>query len=152
MSFDPDEDQRELVALVRGVLDQRADSAATRRALDTDERFDVDLWRLLCEEIGIAGMAIPEEFGGAGFTLREAQLVLEEIGASSPPPHTSAPSPSPRRRSSRAVTPRLPRDCCPASRRDRLRPPWPGRPPTGASPLSGWACAPRTTTAGPSPG
>lgn len=85
MSFDPDEDQRELVALVRGVLDQRADSAATRRALDTDERFDVDLWRLLCEEIGIAGMAIPEEFGGAGFTLREAQLVLEEIGASLAP-------------------------------------------------------------------
>lgn len=85
MSFEPDEDQRELVALVRGVLSQRADSAATRRALATAERFDVELWRLLCEEIGIAGMAIPEEFGGAGFTLREAQLVLEEIGYSLAP-------------------------------------------------------------------
>lgn len=85
MSFEPDEDQQELVALVRGILNQRADSAATRRALDTAERFDVDLWRLLCEEIGIAGMAIPEEFGGAGFTLREAQLVLEEIGYSLAP-------------------------------------------------------------------
>jgi len=85
MSFDPDEDQRELVALVRGILTQRADSAATRRALDTAERFDAGLWRLLCEEVGIAGMAIPEEFGGAGFTLREAQLVLEEIGYSLAP-------------------------------------------------------------------
>ena len=87
MSFEPDEDQQELVALVRGVLSQRADSAATRRALESDARFDVALWRLLCEEIGIAGMAIPEEFGGAGFTLREAQLVLEEIG------YALAPSP-----------------------------------------------------------
>ena len=87
MSFEPDEDQQELVALVRGILSQRADSAATRRALQSAERFDVELWRLLCEEIGIAGMAIPEEYGGAGFSLREAQLVLEEIG------YALAPSP-----------------------------------------------------------
>jgi alkylation response protein AidB-like acyl-CoA dehydrogenase len=85
MSFEPDEDQQELVSLVRGILSQRADSAATRRALESTERYDADLWRLLCEEIGIAGMAIPEEFGGAGFTLREAQLVLEEIGFSLAP-------------------------------------------------------------------
>ncbi len=85
MSFEPDEDQQELVALVRGILSQRADSAATRRAIASTERFDTDLWRLLCEEIGIAGMAIPEEFGGADFTLREAQLVLEEIGYSLAP-------------------------------------------------------------------
>jgi len=85
MSFEPDEEQQELVALVRGILSQRADSAAIRRALASDERFDVDLWRLLCEEIGIAGMAVPEEYGGAGFTLREAQLVLEEIGYSLAP-------------------------------------------------------------------
>ncbi|WP_194420647.1 acyl-CoA dehydrogenase family protein [Microbacterium abyssi] len=85
MSFEPDEDQQELVALVRGVLSQRADSAANRRALDSAERYDAELWRLLCEEIGIAGMAIPEEYGGAGFTLREAQLVLEEIGYSLAP-------------------------------------------------------------------
>ena len=85
MSFEPDDDQRELVSLVRGVLAQRADSAATRRALESAARHDVELWRMLCEEVGIAGMAIPEEFGGAGFTLREAQLVLEEIGYSLAP-------------------------------------------------------------------
>lgn len=85
MSFEPDEDQRELVALIRTVLSQRADSGATRRALESPERFDVELWRVLCEEIGVAGMAIPEEFGGAGFTAREAQLVLEEIGYSLAP-------------------------------------------------------------------
>ncbi|MEJ1087782.1 acyl-CoA dehydrogenase family protein [Microbacterium sp. Mu-80] len=88
MSFEPDEDQQELVALVRDILQQRADGAATRRAIASAERFDVDLWRLLCEEVGIAGMAIPEEYGGAGFTVREQQLVLEEIGrALAPSPY-----------------------------------------------------------------
>ncbi|MBS1699513.1 MAG: acyl-CoA dehydrogenase family protein [Actinobacteria bacterium] len=85
MSFEPDEDQQELVSLIRDVLGQRADSAATRTALRSAERFDADLWRLLCEEIGIAGLAVPEEFGGAGYTLREEQLVLEELGASLAP-------------------------------------------------------------------
>lgn len=85
MSFQPDEDQQELVALIRGVLAQRADSTATRRALQTSERYDTALWSLLCEEIGAAGLAFPEEFGGAGFTLREAQLLLEEIGRSLAP-------------------------------------------------------------------
>lgn len=88
MSFEPDEDQQELVSLVRAVLSQRADAAATRRALQSDERFDTALWQLLCEEVGIAGMAIPEEYGGAGFTLLEAQLVLEELGyAMTPSPY-----------------------------------------------------------------
>ncbi len=85
MSFEPDEDQQELITLVRGILSQRADASATRRAIESAERYDVALWRMLCEELGIAGMAIPEEYGGAGFTLREAQLVLEEIGYSLAP-------------------------------------------------------------------
>ena len=88
MSFEPDEDQQELVALVRGILSQRADSAATRRALDSEAGYDAELWRVLCEEIGIAGMAVPEEHGGAGFSRREAQLVLEELGrALAPSPY-----------------------------------------------------------------
>lgn len=85
MSFEPDEDQQELVALLRDVLGQRADSAATRKALHSAKRFDTELWRLLGEEIGIAGLAVPEELGGAGYSLREAQLVLEELGASLAP-------------------------------------------------------------------
>ncbi|MGV9193829.1 acyl-CoA dehydrogenase family protein [Microbacterium sp. MC2] len=85
MSFEPDEDQLELVALVRDVLEQHADSAATRRAIESAPGFDVELWRLMREEIGVAGLAIPEQYGGAGYTLREQQLVLEEIGRSLAP-------------------------------------------------------------------
>ncbi|PRX17684.1 hypothetical protein CLV67_115187 [Actinoplanes italicus] len=41
---------------------------------------DVDLWARLCKEIGVAGLTIPEEYGGAGATLAEAAIVLEELG------------------------------------------------------------------------
>jgi alkylation response protein AidB-like acyl-CoA dehydrogenase len=38
-----------------------------------------DLWPRLCD-IGAAGLAIPEEYGGSGATLTELQIVLEQTG------------------------------------------------------------------------
>src|SRR5690242_3240077 len=38
------------------------------------------LWTRLCGQIGAAGFAIPERYGGAGATLRETYVVLEELG------------------------------------------------------------------------
>ncbi|SMD09623.1 acyl-CoA dehydrogenase family protein [Kibdelosporangium aridum] len=37
-------------------------------------------WSGLCQQIGVAGLAVPEEYGGAGATLLEAHVVLEETG------------------------------------------------------------------------
>ncbi|CAM3493597.1 acyl-CoA dehydrogenase family protein [Kibdelosporangium persicum] len=37
-------------------------------------------WTGLCRQIGVAGLAVPEEYGGAGATLLEAHVVLEETG------------------------------------------------------------------------
>ncbi|WP_433830161.1 acyl-CoA dehydrogenase family protein [Actinoplanes sp. CA-015351] len=38
------------------------------------------LWQRLCTEIGVAGLTIPEQWGGSGATLLEALVVLEELG------------------------------------------------------------------------
>ncbi|KUL41478.1 acyl-CoA dehydrogenase [Actinoplanes awajinensis subsp. mycoplanecinus] len=38
------------------------------------------LWPRLCKEIGVAGLAVPEQHGGAGATLLESQVVLAELG------------------------------------------------------------------------
>ncbi|WP_433794914.1 acyl-CoA dehydrogenase family protein [Actinoplanes sp. CA-252034] len=38
------------------------------------------LWARLCKEIGVAGLTVPEEYGGSGATLGEAAVVLEELG------------------------------------------------------------------------
>ncbi|TXL60841.1 acyl-CoA dehydrogenase family protein [Aeromicrobium terrae] len=39
-----------------------------------------DTWFALCDQIGAAALTIPEEHGGAGFTLAETYVVLEELG------------------------------------------------------------------------
>lgn len=80
MEFQLSEEQEALQGFVRDLLDQRADSAAVRATIDSGTGFDRDLWRVLCDEIGAASLAIPEEWGGSGFTTRETHIVLEELG------------------------------------------------------------------------
>ncbi len=79
------EEQTELVALIRSVLTQRSSSAAVRTAMASEHGYDPELWRVLCEEIGAASLAIPEEYDGAGYTSFETHLVLEELGAALTP-------------------------------------------------------------------
>ncbi|AYF73251.1 acyl-CoA dehydrogenase [Nocardia yunnanensis] len=80
-------EQQELVTTVRAVLAKHGDSAAVRRGLETERGYDEQLWKLLCEQVGVAALAIPEEFGGIGAGLVEALLVVEELGRtlSAPP-------------------------------------------------------------------
>ncbi len=53
--------------------------------MESDRGFDAELWSVLCEQVGAAALAIPEEHGGAGFTLFETHVVLEELGAALTP-------------------------------------------------------------------
>jgi len=78
-------EQDELVATVRAVLTKLADSQAVRAAIDSAAGYDEELWRVLTEQVGVAALAIPEEYDGAGASLVEACLVLEEIGRSLAP-------------------------------------------------------------------
>ena len=78
-------EQDELVATVRAVLTKLADSQAVRAAIASSTGYDEGLWRVLTEQVGVAALAIPEEYDGAGATLVEACLVLEEIGRSLAP-------------------------------------------------------------------
>jgi len=85
MDFAFSEEQQELTATVRSLLAKRADSAAVRAAMASETGYDADLWQLLCEQIGVAALAIPEDYDGAGFTLLESMIVLEEVGRSLAP-------------------------------------------------------------------
>ncbi|WP_306363762.1 acyl-CoA dehydrogenase family protein [Nocardia sp. CC227C] len=80
-------EQRELASTVRAVLAKHGDSAAVRRGLEGPRGYDEQLWTLLCEQVGVAALAIPEEFGGIGAGLVESLLVVEELGRtlSAPP-------------------------------------------------------------------
>lgn len=80
MQFELSEEQQDLRAFLRELLEQRASSAQVRATLAAEAPYDEALWSVLCEQIGAASLAIPEEYGGAGFTTRETHLVLEELG------------------------------------------------------------------------
>ncbi len=76
----PTREHTELAASVRNLLERRSDSQAVRRAMEQPAGFDAELWATLCDQIGVAALAIPEERGGAGFSLVETYVVLEELG------------------------------------------------------------------------
>ncbi|PSR68941.1 acyl-CoA dehydrogenase [Nocardia sp. MDA0666] len=71
---------QELAATVRAVLTRHGDRAALRQAIDSELGYDERLWQLLCEQVGVAALAIPEEYGGVGADLDTALVVLEELG------------------------------------------------------------------------
>lgn len=55
--------------------------AASVAALYDDPAHDVSTtWRALGTDLGLAGLLVPEELGGAGASAREAAVVLEELG------------------------------------------------------------------------
>ncbi|MBB2910693.1 alkylation response protein AidB-like acyl-CoA dehydrogenase [Streptosporangium becharense] len=80
MRFALSEEQSELSAVVGRVLRRRGDGEAVRRAAGSPAGYDEGLWGILCEQIGVAALAVPEEFGGAGFSLVETHVVLERLG------------------------------------------------------------------------
>jgi alkylation response protein AidB-like acyl-CoA dehydrogenase len=85
IEFGLTDEQQELASTVAALLDKRADSAAVRAAMGSERGYDEDLWRTLCEQIGVAGLVVPEEYDGAGATLFETAVVLEELGRSLAP-------------------------------------------------------------------
>ena len=74
------DEQRALRDAVRTLLAKRSDSAAVRRAVEQPAGYDTELWRTLCEQVGVAALAVPERHGGAGAGRREVQLVIAELG------------------------------------------------------------------------
>src|SRR6201994_3293293 len=61
----------------------RTEIAPLVRSMDEEAHFDAGLLRKL-HELGFMGIQIPEEFGGAGGTLFESILAIEEISAVDP--------------------------------------------------------------------
>jgi alkylation response protein AidB-like acyl-CoA dehydrogenase len=78
----------ELRAAVRQVLTDRAPWPAVLARTESDEPYDTRLWQTLSRDIGVAGLPVPEKFGGAGASWREAAVAAEELGrAVAPVPH-----------------------------------------------------------------
>ena len=65
MDFAFTDEQAMIAETVQSFFSENATSERTRKAMAADG-FDRDLWTAFCQELGLAGAALPEEFGGAG--------------------------------------------------------------------------------------
>jgi alkylation response protein AidB-like acyl-CoA dehydrogenase len=80
MNFAFSEEQEELRKTVRSFLEQKSSEAEVRRLMETEEGYDTAVWKQMGEQLGLQGLAIPEEYGGSGYSWIELAIVLEEQG------------------------------------------------------------------------
>ncbi|GAA4394124.1 acyl-CoA dehydrogenase family protein [Tsukamurella soli] len=83
MDFRLDDEQLALAAAVRAAVERRARQRDMRDFLGGG--YDAELWATLCRQVGVAALAVPEAYGGAGATSFETHIVLEQLGASLTP-------------------------------------------------------------------
>ena len=87
MDLDFSEEQNMLRDMVRGLVSEYAPIEVVREMEDDPSGCPAELWKQL-GELGLLGILIPEEHGGAGQSLLEAALLYEELGRGlAPSPH-----------------------------------------------------------------
>lgn len=79
MNFDFSDDQKALAAEARKLLGARARAGSRALINGSPDRYDRELWGEF-GRLGWLGIAIPEEFGGAGLGHLETCVLAEEIG------------------------------------------------------------------------
>lgn len=80
MEFAFNEEQRMIAETAIAFFTENATSERTRAAMAKDG-IDHDLWTTFCQELGLSGIGIPEEEGGAGLGLVEMAIIAEAAGA-----------------------------------------------------------------------
>ncbi|MEU5646342.1 acyl-CoA dehydrogenase family protein [Streptomyces milbemycinicus] len=74
------DEQRQLRTVLRDLFTEASGAEDVRKHLATVRGYDEALWVRLAGEIGVHGLAVPEEYGGSGFTFAELAVALEESG------------------------------------------------------------------------
>jgi alkylation response protein AidB-like acyl-CoA dehydrogenase len=78
----PDVEQVEFGGFVTKFLAERCDQTEVRRLMDDDLGYDPGVWSQASEQLGLAGLDVPEKYGGSGAGFREMAVVTEALGGS----------------------------------------------------------------------
>ncbi len=80
MNYSFTEEQEQFRESVARFLGDKSPTTSVRRLMETDDGYDGDVWTQLCGELGLAGIHLPEKYGGAGFGAVELAIAMEEQG------------------------------------------------------------------------
>jgi len=84
MDFGLSQDQILLKDTIRRYLDAECPTTRVRAVMESETGHDAELWRGLAE-LGVPGLQVPAEQGGAGLELLEVALAAEELGRACTP-------------------------------------------------------------------
>ncbi|MEU6260755.1 acyl-CoA dehydrogenase family protein [Streptomyces sp. NPDC047043] len=74
------DEQRQLRGVLRALLAETCGPEEIRGQAESPRGYDQVLWERLAGEIGVHGLALPDEYGGSGYTFAELAVVLQETG------------------------------------------------------------------------
>jgi alkylation response protein AidB-like acyl-CoA dehydrogenase len=80
MDFTFSDEHEDLRNTIRQFLTNESNENTVRKLMETDEGYDPAVWKRMAEEMGLPGLIIPEEHGGAGMGYVELLIALEEMG------------------------------------------------------------------------
>jgi len=87
LNLDFTDEQDMLRDMVRGLCAQHADNEGIRALEDDPIGYSTDMWTQMAE-LGLVGLLLPEEHGGAGSSTVDGVVMYEELGkALAPTPH-----------------------------------------------------------------
>ncbi|HLI23830.1 MAG TPA: acyl-CoA dehydrogenase family protein [Acidimicrobiales bacterium] len=82
MNFAFSDEQEELRRSVRRFCEDKSPETEVRRLMETTEGYEPAVWEQMATQLGLQGIAIPEEYGGSGYSHVELCVIFEELGRS----------------------------------------------------------------------
>lgn len=80
MDFALNDEQATLQDVLLAFFEAKSSEPAVREQMTDPTGYDEALWRQMADQLGLQSLAIPEEYGGSGFSFVELGLVLEQMG------------------------------------------------------------------------
>jgi alkylation response protein AidB-like acyl-CoA dehydrogenase len=80
MDFALNDEQVTLQEVLRDFFEKKSPESAVREQMDDPTGYDEVLWRQMADQLGLQSLAIPEVYGGSGFSFVELGIALEEMG------------------------------------------------------------------------
>jgi alkylation response protein AidB-like acyl-CoA dehydrogenase len=80
VAFTPDEDADQLRLYVREFFAKETPESTVRQLMESESGYDAEFWRRSAKELGLQGLGIAAESGGAGAGVMEIGVAFEEMG------------------------------------------------------------------------